>query len=229
MLEEALSYAVRGEPVRRSLVGGLLVLTAVLVVPAVVLAGYLSRILEQPPGETVEPPSFAEWRAYLAPGLVGGAVWLAYTVVPAAIAGGLFSAWAAGVGPVSGAESDLAFGLVFSALVLVVLTSAALAPAAVAVATRGESIAAGFAIGAVVRVARRRDYVEATLLSIAIWAVVAAGIVMLFVTVFGLLLVPVIVFLALVSLARLYGLATAPGTDGTVGTAGSHDESVVGR
>ena len=229
MLEEALSYAIRGDPVRRSVVGGVLVLTAVLVVPAVVLAGYLSRILEQPPGETVEPPSFAQWQEYLGPGIVGGAVWLAYAVAPAAIAGGLFYTWATGAGPVGGAESDVAFGLAFSALVLVVLSSAAIAPAAVAIATRNESIVAGFALGTVVAVARRRDYVEATLLSIAVWAVVAASVVMLFVTVFGLLLVPVVFFLALVSLARLYGLATTPGADGTAGTAGSRDESVVGR
>jgi hypothetical protein len=72
---------VLGLPVGTVLAGGLLVAFGFLVLPAVLVAGYLLRLLRAD-GASSAPPSFGGVRSLLVDGLRAYGVWFVYTVVP---------------------------------------------------------------------------------------------------------------------------------------------------
>lgn len=221
MLEEAVSYAVRGDWRRRTVRGGALVFVGLLIVaaaalveptlavaalaPAIPLAGYALRVLGDPIGPG-EPPAVDGLADLLRAGLAGAAVWTGYAVLPAALVAALLGA-TMGTGDATG------FWTLAGATGSILAVGAYLAPAAVAAAVRTGSIDGATDWRSVASVASGRAYFAATLQSIVVWFVAAGVTVMLLVTVFGLVLVPGLLFLALVVVARLYALAVVATID----------------
>lgn len=81
MLRESLDYPRTGDDaVKTLLIGGLLTLASVLIVPTIVVVGYLLRVLRG--ADETDAPVFDDWETLLVDGLKGTAVTLAYFAVP---------------------------------------------------------------------------------------------------------------------------------------------------
>ena len=100
MLEDGLAYPIRGDWIGRIVIGGILGLLAVFVIPAVLVVGYLVRVLEETIDGGEVPPEFTDWGGLLSTGAVGTLITLAYTVLPVVV-------YAVVVGVVSGTGGAL--------------------------------------------------------------------------------------------------------------------------
>ena len=125
MFNESINYLRSSEEwVKTVLIGGVLSLLGFLIVPAILVVGYLMRVLRARMHGDEEPPVFDEWGDMLREGAYGFAIAIAYGIVPAIIGAVLI---AVGVGgAVAGGDSGasaLVGGLValVGALVLLVL------------------------------------------------------------------------------------------------------------
>ncbi len=98
-------------------VGGILLFLSVLVVPLVLVAGYVIRVIKQTQRGIAEPPLFSDVRSLLVDGLRGGIVTLVYLFVPATVAavtvGGAVVSFASG-GPVGATVGRLVVGSTLS-------------------------------------------------------------------------------------------------------------------
>ena len=65
MLEDGLSYPIRGDWIGRIVIGGILGLLTVLVIPAFLVVGYLVRVLEETVAGDEVPPEFTDWGGLL--------------------------------------------------------------------------------------------------------------------------------------------------------------------
>ena len=95
MLREALAFA-RGRDggIRVLLLGGLFVLMAWLVLPALLVAGYLLSVMDVGARGRGSLPPFGNWRRLLADGLRAAVVALVYGIGPAAmVLGGVLVTW----------------------------------------------------------------------------------------------------------------------------------------
>jgi hypothetical protein len=83
MLQESLEYPASGDDaVKTLLIGGILTLASVLLLPVIVVLGYLVRVLRTTIDGEEEPPVFEDWEALLVDGLKATGVALAYFAVP---------------------------------------------------------------------------------------------------------------------------------------------------
>lgn len=163
MLREALRYPLAGEGARRTIaVGALLSALGILVVPAILVAGYLGQVLASSAAGEAEPPGFAAPGGLLVHGLKSALVSGVYTgvVVASGLAVGL-----AGVAAVTSGE--IALVLVGLALLLVVglatlgflwLPVWFFVPAALARLADAGSVRAALEVRAVASVATDRRY-----------------------------------------------------------------------
>lgn len=168
-----------------------------------ILVGYGRRILV---ASVVDPslPAVDDWLALVRSTAVGAVIVAALVGVPTAVAAVTVASAAS---PVAPAVSELAAAAIVGT---VFVATAYLTPAALAVS--GAQSAGGDhpreadrrAIGAIVT---SRDYVVATLQAILVLFTVGAAVLMLAVTVFGLVFLPAVVFLAVVLIARRYAYA----------------------
>jgi len=94
MFEKAISYPATGEKaVGAFVIGTLLSLLGILIVPGLIVFGYLIRVLRQArDDETAEVPAYDEWGTLLVDGLKAAIVTIGYVVVPVLI--GLFVVFA---------------------------------------------------------------------------------------------------------------------------------------
>jgi len=212
MLEDGLSYPVRGDWLGRTLIGGVLGLLSVFVIPTVVVLGYLVRVLETTVEGAEEPPAFEDWGTLLVRGVVASVIVIAYTLVPVLAylvvlivffgAGGIIGG---DVGALVGVAGVLAaLGLIPVVLVVYYAVPAALT----AYATQG-SIGAAFDVSVLKPVLLRSEYLIAVLaplvVAVLLWIVTAV----LAVTIVGLLLVPFVQFYGQVAVFRMFGTAFA--------------------
>ncbi|WP_254862084.1 hypothetical protein [Halovivax gelatinilyticus] len=220
MLEAAIADALDDDWKRQTVVGGGVVAVALLpvaggfltepwlalgaIVPALVLLGYATRVLATPVGDAV--PVVSEW-AELSRATVRGTLVVAGLVaVPPAVIAFVLGLDVFG-NPVP------AFAPVWLTATLAGVASvlgAYLAPATLAVdrrRIRSSPTDAGGTVSTVSSIATSRDYVVATLQAVLLWFTALASGVMLLVTVFGLLLVPGVLFVALVVVSRRYAYA----------------------
>lgn len=173
-----------------------------------VLVGYGRRILV---ASVVDPalPAVDDWVALGRSVVVATVVLCAFVALPTVVVG--LALWV-DASPMADAVSDLAAvtitGIAFA-------TGAYLTPAVLAVSGRPRATSGSgtrrrlgstrrAAVGSVVT---SRDYVVATLQAVLISFTVGAATLMLLVTVFGLVFLPAVVFLALVVTARRYAYA----------------------
>ena len=178
MITESLTY-LRGSDgwVKTVVIGGLLTFLGFLVVPAVLVAGYLVRVLRGTMHGDDDAPRFDDWGSLAGDGLRAVAIAVVYGLVPAlliAVTAGLAAA-VAGPGPRSGlvvGAVTFVGGLLALALGLL---AAYIVPAAVANYAEQESFRAGFAVGDLRPVLTSGTYATAWVMGFAI--ILGAGIV----------------------------------------------------
>ncbi|MEY7851570.1 DUF4013 domain-containing protein [Natrarchaeobius sp. A-rgal3] len=231
MFEDAIRYPFRGDPIRQTAVGGLLVLGSVFVLPALVLAGYGVRVLESTLEGETEPPPFDSWSDLAASGVVVVAVSAVYLLGPLVV-GAVLAALVGAVGyygltalaPVLAASEALVWG---TSLVAALLAGAALLaftavtfavyyafPAAVANYARTGRVRGAFDREALWPVVTSGEYLLAMAVLQLVPLVVPVLVVGAAITLVGLLLVPVFPFVGALLSLRLIGVAATASTDG---------------
>ena len=217
MLEDGLSYPLRGDWVGRIVIGGVLGLLSVLVIPTFALLGYLVRVLERTVAGDDTPPEFDDWGDLLAKGVVATLIALAYSVVPVVLYVVLVTVVAgigSGVGGDLGALIGVTGALLALAFLPVLLFVYYAVPAALtAYAARGEASAA-FDVDLLKPTLFSVDYLLAVLAPILVAIGVFVVSVVLLVTVVGAVLVPFVQFYGQVAVFRMFGAAFADRTDG---------------
>ena len=230
MLEDGLSYPVRGDWIGRIVIGGVLGLLSVFVIPAFLIVGYLVRVLERTVAGDEVPPEFAEWGDLLVNGLVGTVILIAYTIVPV-IAYSILVAVVFGAGGAIGGDAGALVGVVGLLLALgfipvLFLIDYAVPAALTAYAARGE-LGAAFDVGLLKPTLLSTEYLVAVLMPIVVAIVTWILTGVLAVTVVGLLLVPFVQFYGQVAVFRMFGTAFASVNDRIdVGSSGGDVDSI---
>ncbi|MFB6108677.1 MAG: DUF4013 domain-containing protein [Haloplanus sp.] len=151
MISQSIGYLRESDEwVKTVVLGGLFVLLSALVVPAILVSGYLVRVLRATMHDDDTPPTFDEWGDLFGDGLRAFAIAVVYGIVPAilAVALAVSAAAAAGVGGRTGAAVGGMVILVGGFVTLVLgLLAAYVVPAAVANYAERDTLGAGFAFG----------------------------------------------------------------------------------
>ncbi|WP_050032312.1 DUF4013 domain-containing protein [Halorubrum halophilum] len=231
MLEDGLSYPVRGDWIGRIIIGGILGLFSVLLLPAFVIVGYLVRVLERTIGGEDVPPEFDEWGDLLMKGVIGTIITIAYMVIPV-IVYGVVVAVVGGTSGAIGGDAGALIGVVGVLLALAFLPVLffiyyAVPAALSAYAARGE-MGAAFDLDLLKPALFSTEYLVAVLMPIVVAVIMWIVTAVLTVTVVGLLLVPFVQFYGQVAVFRMFGSAFASVNDrietgsagGNVGTVG---------
>jgi hypothetical protein len=178
MITDSLTYLRTGDDwLKTVLVGGLLTLLGFLVVPAVLVAGYLVRVLRATMHGDDAPPRFDDWGAMAAEGVRAFGIALVYGVLPAL----LLAATAAVGGLAASGGRTLALlggGLVLLGGLLALalgLVAAYVLPAALANYAEQDRFGAGFALADLRPVLGSGTYATAWLSGVAV--VLVAGLV----------------------------------------------------
>lgn len=236
MFEKAISYPVSGEKAIGALViGSLLTLLSVLILPGLLVFGYLVRVLRQDATDGAEVPGYDEWGALLVDGLKATLVTIGYFIVPALVALVVLAAFltitavtvvetgsASGfTGPdgvlvdsqvqAGGPDAVTTVALIVSMLLVVLsalwsLAAVYVLPAGLAHFARTGRMGSAFAVRRFWPVLTSGTYLVAWLLAFAVS--IAAGFVVGFVSLvpgLGVLVSAVVLYYASVVAARLYG------------------------
>jgi hypothetical protein len=159
---------------RTVVIGGLATLFGFLVVPAVLVAGYLVRVLQAATNEHEEPPTFDDPRVLATVGLRASAVVAAYGLAFLLVSA-VILAVVGNVDAGSGLTAADALVLALVALnVAVGLVTAYVVPAAVANLAERGTIRAGFAVGDLRSVLASRAYLRTWLAADVVLVVTAA-------------------------------------------------------
>lgn len=152
MLNESINYLRSSEDwVKTVLIGGLLSIFGFLILPAILVVGYLMRVLRARMHDEEEPPVFDEWGDMLRDGAYGFAIVIVYSIVPA-IVGAVVIAVGVGGAAAGGDSGATAFlgGLVALvgglALLALSLLVAYVLPAALANYAETERFGAAFSV-----------------------------------------------------------------------------------
>ena len=185
MIQDALDYPRTGDDWTKTvLIGGILSLLAVLVVPTVLVLGYLVRVLERTMHGDDHPPEFDEWGDMFVDGLKAFAITLAYGLVPAAVAaavvvGGILSfsvVGGSGAGGATAGGAGVVVVVVGSLLALALgLLAAYVIPAAIAAFAETGRIGTAFSPAHLRPALTSGTYATAWVVAFAV--VVAAGLV----------------------------------------------------
>jgi hypothetical protein len=110
-LERLVRYPANSEEWAKTLlVGSVLTALSVLIVPAVLLVGYLVRVLRAGMAEAAEPPGFGDWRALLYDGTLASVVVIVYQFVPLLVAA--LTVGGATIAVLTGSEAGAVSGVV---------------------------------------------------------------------------------------------------------------------
>ncbi|MFO8114408.1 MAG: DUF4013 domain-containing protein, partial [Halorubrum sp.] len=126
MISASLDYLRDGDDaIVTVLVGGLLLLASPLVVPSILVLGYVSRVLRRTADGDDTPPAFEAWGDLLVEGAKAFAVTLVYSLLPLLVfaTAALLGVGAALVGA-DGSTGGLLGGLVGGALALLIALAA---------------------------------------------------------------------------------------------------------
>ena len=219
MLEDGISYPLKGDSaLGRIFVGGLLGIFGILIVPSIILMGYLLRVLEGSARGAAEPPAFEDWGGLLSDGLKGFVVTIAYGILPF-----LLVAFSVGFGSLGAASgSDAAAGIMGGVGLLGALVSLVamfvlyyLIPAALTNMALEGSVGAAFDFGTLKRVLLSVDYLVAWVVPFLIGFVanIVTTVLVIFTLGLGLLVVPFIQFYVQVSIFYMFGRAFGSVTD----------------
>lgn len=217
MIEDGLSYPVRGDWIGRVIIGGVLGFLSVLVLPAIVLQGYFVDVLRASANGNDTPPEFSDWGQLLVDGVVGIVIALVYALIPMIVIGGIATVFIGGGSAVGGDGGGLFAGIgIVSILLLIPLVFIiyySIPAALTAYATQG-SIGAAFSVGNIKPVLLSGSYLIASLAPIIIAVILWIATTILSITVIGLVLVPFLQFYGQVAIFRMFGLAYGDVTSG---------------
>lgn len=148
--EESVNYPRQGpDPLRTILIGGILSLLGFLLIPAILVLGYLMRALGHSIDGAEEPPQFDDWGELLVTGLEALAISIVYLVIPAIV----FGASVGGIVLEAVLTGDVSVATIAGSLVgfflsfLLFLLAWYILPAALANFAAKDRIGAGFAFG----------------------------------------------------------------------------------
>ncbi|TKX56000.1 DUF4013 domain-containing protein [Halorubrum sp. SP3] len=171
MLDASLTYLRDGDDaVITAVIGGLLLLASPLVIPSVLVLGYLTRVVRRTADGDDAPPAFEEWGELFVDGLKAFAVVFVYSLLPLAVVAtaAVVSLGAFVVVPGSSDGGAGAFLGAFAVGILVLVAgTVALAlslvglyvtPAALAAVAESGRVGDGFAVGALWGVVTKRAY-----------------------------------------------------------------------
>lgn len=192
MLSEAINYPRQSDHMLKTVViGGVLSLLSVLVIPALVLGGYLIRVLRYTNAGNDDLPEFGDWGQLAIDGLKAAVITIGYAVVPVAL-------FALSVGVLSGTVEIIGYvasGVTYVAMIYCL-------PAALTIFAREERMGAAFSMSNLRSVLTSRQYVGGWLRAVVVG--VASGIIG------GALgLVPIVGFVVSVFVAFYVNLVTA--------------------
>jgi len=220
MLEDGLSYPVRGDWIGRVIIGGVLGFLSFLLLPVLPLYGYLVRVLETTVNGDESPPEFTDWGDLTVTGLVALVITLAYTIVPL-VAYAVFVTVVAGAGGAVGGDAGAVIGglglLTALAFVPVVLLAYYAVPAALTAYAIEDDLGAAFDVDRLKPVLLSGEYLAAVLLPVVIAFVLWIVTMVLAFTVVGLVFVPFIQFYGQVTVFRMFGSAFGSVSDRTSG------------
>lgn len=216
MLEDGLSYPIRGDWVGRILIGGVLGFLSILVLPAFAIFGYLVRVLERTVVGDDVPPEFDDWGDLLVKGIVATVIGLAYAIVPL-IAYTILVTVVFGTGAGIGGDVGALIGVVGLLLALafipvLFLIYYAVPAALTAYAARGE-MSAAFDVDLLKPTLLSTEYLLAVLTPFVVAVIVFVVTLVLTATVVGGLLVPFVQFYGQVAIFRMFGSAFASVND----------------
>lgn len=212
MLEDGLSYPVRGDWIGRVIIGGVLGFLSFLLIPAFALMGYLVRVLETTVTGADDPPEFEDWGDLLIKGIVGTAIALAYTIVPLIVYFVFVFVVLGAGGAIGGDAGALVGGLGFLAAlaflpVLFLIYYAV--PAALTAYAAHDSAGAAFDLSILRPVLFSTEYLTAVLLPIVVTFVLWIATTVLVFTIVGIVLLPFLQFYGQVAIFRMFGTAFA--------------------
>ncbi len=183
MISASLDYLRDGDDaVVTVLIGGVLLLASPLVIPSILVLGYVSRVLRRTADGDDAPPAFEEWGDLLVEGLKGFVVTVVYSLLPLTV---LAVAAVIGIGSFivgsGGSGGGILGGLIGGALALLIalvaiavsLAGLYVTPAALAAVADSGRIGDGFAVGTLWPVVTKRAYAIGWLTAA---AVVLAGV-----------------------------------------------------
>jgi hypothetical protein len=216
MLNESINYLRSSEEwVKTVLIGGVLSLLGFLIVPAILVVGYLLRVLRARMHGEEEPPVFDEWGDMLREGAYGFAIAIVYGIVPAIIGTALIAVGVGGAvaGGDSGASAFVG-GLVVLVGVLVLfalsLVVAYVLPAALANYVDTERFGSAFSVSDLRPVLLSGKYAAAWAVGLVVVAVAAfVGTLLNVVPILGTVVAAFVTFYAIV--AAYYCVGTAWG------------------
>ncbi|MFB6352542.1 MAG: DUF4013 domain-containing protein [Halobacteriales archaeon] len=179
MLDEALAFPRADDDwLETVLIGGVLSLLGFLVVPTIIVNGYLLRVMRAAVAGDATPPRFGDWADLFVDGLLLWIVQFVYMGIPAALLATVMASFAvvASVGASTGADptgaataaGGLVALLVLLAVGLLFVVATYLLPAALANFARTGEFAAAFHLRTVARAAFSVDYLVAVLLVIVV-------------------------------------------------------------
>lgn len=221
MLEDGLSYPVRGEWVGRTAIGGILGLLSAFVLPAFFITGYLISVLETTVAGESDPPAFEDWGDLFVKGFVGTVITIIYSILPIVVFGGIGSV-ISGTGGLVGGEGGSALavlgGLTWLLLLPALFLVYYIVPAALTNYAIEERFGAAFDFGAIKPILLSGDYLVAVLAPIVIGLLLWLVTVILVFTFVGVLLIPFVQFYGQVAVFRMFGLAFKRVSEGETAT-----------
>jgi hypothetical protein len=207
MLSEAINYPRENDHMLKTvLIGGVLSLLSILIIPALILGGYIVRVLRHTTTGDNELPEFGNWGRLTLDGLKALVIGIAYLLVPIVLFG-------LSISVLSGTLELL--GIVVSAVVYVAALYCL--PAATTVFAREERLGAAFALSEMRSIVTHRRYVSGWLRAVAVGIVggLIVGVLGL-IPILGFVVGVFITFYVNLVTAYLFGHAVADATVETV-------------
>lgn len=174
MLGEALGFPTNGDDTLKTLViGAACLVFSFLILPAILLQGYMVRVLGAAAARSETPPSFTDWGEMLVDGLKLLVISIGYFLIPIILyfIALLIVGGGALAGGDIGAGIGLLGGLLFLVTILVMLVAGYLLPAAATNFARTDDLGAAFDFGTVTSGAFTADYFVAWLMAVVIGGV----------------------------------------------------------
>lgn len=141
MIRDSFTYLYESENgLVTTLIGGVLTLLGFLLIPAILVDGYLVEVLRRTAAANDEPPRFEDWGRLFVDGLKATAIWVLYVAIPGmvlAFAGigvlaGIFSAAPADGGAITGILGVGALSVIALVALVVWMLGLYVTPAAIA-------------------------------------------------------------------------------------------------
>lgn len=220
MLGEALSFPRNGDDTIKTLViGAACLVFSFLILPAILLQGYMIRVLKAAAEGSATPPSFDRWGEMFVDGLKLLLISIGYFITPVVLYLVAFAVVGGGMvaGGDIGAGIGILGGLLFLVTLLVMLIAGYLLPAGATIFARTDEVGAAFDIGTVTSGAFTSDYFVAWLI-----AVVVGGVLNIVGSLLSVILVGfLILFYGQVVTYYLFGRGFARGLGDQSGTSGT--------